>query len=95
MKRIMSLFLIGCMLFGTNVKASAMDTVSGNDLGTESFCITGIIQDSAVYEVTTLDVKIPIEGIYFNIDRDGTLYSQGMVIESNTSMPLNVYLIKV
>lgn len=72
-------------------------TISGNDnsLGTGSFGVTGIIQEVTSYEITTLDVTIPIDGIIFNIDKDGVLYTQGMVIQSNTSKPLNVDVIKV
>ena len=42
-----------------------------------------------------LDVTVPLGGIQFNIDSEGVMTSQGMVIKSNTIAPLTVTILDV
>lgn len=55
-------------------------------LGEKQTYIVGTVDASEL----TLDVTVPLTGIQYHIDKDGNLTSQGMVIKSNTIVPLNV-----
>lgn len=70
-------------------------TIYEDSLGTGTFTISGTAPDITSLSVTTLDVTIPVTGVQFEIDGDGNLTSSGMVIESNTSVPLNIDVIRV
>lgn len=62
-----------------------------NTLDSKVFSITG----KAEVDIITLDITIPVDPLTFNIDENGNLTSQGMVIKSNTNVPLEVNVLSV
>lgn len=62
--------------------AEAVDTA----LGEKQTYIVGTVDASEL----TLDITAPLTGFQYHIDKDGNLTSQGMLIKSNTIVPINV-----
>lgn len=62
-----------------------------NTLDSKAFSITG----KAEVDIITLDITIPVDPLTFNIDEEGNLTSQGMVIKSNTNVPLEVNVLSI
>ena len=60
-------------------------------LGSKQTYIVGTIDANEL----ELDVTVPLGGIQFNIDSEGVMTSQGMVIKSNTIAPLTVTILDV
>lgn len=58
--------------------------------GTDTTTMNGTVST-----ITSIDVTVPIGGINFIIDEDGILQAQGIVIESNTAVPLSVNMVSV
>lgn len=62
-----------------------------NTLDSKAFSITG----KAEVDIITLDITIPVDPLTFNIDEEGNLTSQGLVIKSNTNVPLEVNVLSI
>lgn len=105
------LLAVGLMMsfMGMNVNAAEapdsylIDGVTYNEnggiyddsLGLGTFTVSGNAPDITSLSITTLDVTIPVSGVQFVINGDGEISSQGMVITSNTSAPVNIDVIRV
>lgn len=48
-----------------------------------------------VIPVTTLDITLPINGLYFNIDEDRNFSAPTSLIKNNSNCPIDVYVIDV
>ena len=75
----------------TNTTLTVYELDIDKTLGTKTLAVTGSVDN----RVLTLDVSIPVGGISFAIDGDGNLTSQGIVIKSNTVVPLGVKVLSV
>lgn len=82
--------MVMAMLATSTVPVLADDVVISDGKGTGETTITGTVS-----AITSLDVTVPIGGINFAIDTEGQIQSQGIVILSNTAVPLNVSVLSV
>ncbi|MBR4981959.1 MAG: hypothetical protein IKY94_05315 [Lachnospiraceae bacterium] len=89
-KLLMTGLLTGAVIMNSTVPVLA-DAINVSDgAGQGSTTMSGTVST-----VTSIDVTVPIGGINFQIDEDGLLQAQGIVIESNTAVPLTVNMISV
>lgn len=89
-KKIAALLMAGLMVANSTVPVFADELSVTDGSGQSSTTVTGSIS-----AVTTMDVTIPIGGINFAIDSDSQITAQGIVIESNTAVPLTVNVLSV
>lgn len=69
---------------------------SGSSIQVQDGAGTGTTtMNGKVSTITQIDVTVPIGGINFIIDEDGQIHAQGIVIESNTAIPLSVNMVSV
>lgn len=85
MKRKLLAALITGLMLTSSVTAYASDVTMTDGTGQGNTTVTGTIS-----AVTTMDITIPVGGINFAIDSDGNITSQGIVIQSNTAVPISV-----
>lgn len=78
------------MLLTSTVPAYADEITITDGTGTGETTITGTISP-----ITSMDVTVPIGGINFAIDTEGNIQSQGIVIASDTAVPLNINVLSV
>lgn len=78
------------MLVTSTVPAFADEIAISDGTGTGETTITGTISP-----ITSMDVTVPIGGINFAIDTEGNIQSQGIVIASDTAVPLNINVLSV
>ena len=78
------------MLVTSTVPAFADEITISDGTGTGETTITGTISP-----ITSMDVTVPIGGINFAIDTEGNIQSQGIVIASDTAVPLNINVLSV
>ena len=72
----------------TSVRAEEITLTDGKGTGQSTI-------SASVSPITTVDVTVPVGGLSFAIDSEGQITSQGIVIESNTAVPLNVNVLSV
>ena len=89
-KKFATLLMAGLMVANSTIPVFADELSVNNGSGQSSTTVTG-----AISAVTTMDVTIPIGGINFAIDSDSNITAQGIVIESNTAVPLTVNVLSV
>lgn len=85
LRSVMTAAMVTSMLTNSMVFGYAADVPVEDGKGTGNTTLTG-----EVSAVTTIDVTIPVGGINFAIDADGNIASQGIIIQSNTAIPLKV-----
>lgn len=83
-KKILASLLAGLMLM-SQLTVYAADVTVTEGKGTGNTTLTGTVS-----AVTTMDVTIPVGGINFTIDSDSNISAQGIVITSNTAIPISV-----
>lgn len=83
----------GALVMGILTSATASSTIAAfaddvtvtGGAGTGQSTVTGTVSP-----ITTMDITVPIGGINFAIDTNGDITSQGVVISSNTAVPLKI-----
>lgn len=79
-----------------NAQRQAGQGAGGSNIQIQDGAGTGTTtMNGTVSTITSIDVVVPIGGINFVIDEDGQLQTQGIVIESNTAVPLSVNMVSV
>ena len=89
-KKFAALLMAGLMVANSTVPVFADELSVTDGSGQSSTTVTGSIS-----AITTMDVTVPVGGINFAIDSDSQITAQGIVIESNTAVPLTVNIIGI
>lgn len=87
-KKVITGLLAGIMLM-SQLTVYAADVTITDGKGTGNTTLTGTVS-----AVTTMDVTIPVGGINFTIDSDSNISAQGIVITSNTAIPISVSVLE-
>ena len=89
-KFLKSLALMMAMTMSLGMTVSAAEVTVTDGSGQSSTTVTGTVSP-----ITTIDVTVPIGGVNFAIDEDGNITSQGVVVTSNTAVPLTINVLSV
>ena len=89
-KFLKSLALMMAMTMSLGMTVSAAEVTVTDGSGQSSTTVTGTVST-----ITTIDVTVPIGGVNLAIDEDGNITSQGVVVTSNTAVPLTINVLSV